>query len=284
MNDAAQAVPDPTPAEAEPAPRLQRSPVPLASFLESSAVLAHATVAVECEYIGARYDLLVPDVQLFCNSEGCGRIGAFAPDAPRWTLPDRSTYTELKFLRYSCRMCQKSPKLYAVRIRFSNEALAEAAFTKIGEEPPNIGPTPRSLRDLLGDAWVLYLKGIRAELASLELGAFIYYRRAVDRMWPTLLDRLIKLAQRGGTPEHIQLLQEAKEQKVAARSMELAKVAVPTSFYAEGINPLAELVDACGDRAREYSSARMYDARGDHPSHGDPAGRSERRLAATPQA
>jgi hypothetical protein len=254
MNEAAQVVPDSPPPEDKPVPRVKPAPVPLASFLQSSAVLAHATVAVECEYIGARYDLLVPDVQLFCNSEGCARVGAFAPDAPRWTLPDRSTYTELKFLRYSCRTCQKSPKLYAVRIRFSNEALTEAAFTKIGEEPPNIGPTPRSLRDLLGDAWVLYLKGIRSELAGLELGAFIYYRRAVDRMWPTLLDRLIKLAQREGVAEHLQQLQDAREQKVAARSMELAKVAVPKSFYAQAINPLAELVDACGDRAREYSS------------------------------
>jgi hypothetical protein len=256
MSDAAQVAPDPDPqpAEAKPAARVKRAAVPFASFLESSAVLAHATVTVECEYIGARYDLLVPDVQLFCNAEGCGRVGAFAPDAPRWTLPDRSTYTELKFLRYSCRACQKSPKLYAVRIRFSNEALSEAAFTKIGEEPPNIGPTPRSLRDLLGASWVLYLKGVRSELAGLELGAFVYYRRAVDRMWPALLDRLITLAQRGGLPEHLQQLQEAKEQKVAARSMELAKVAVPKSFYVEMINPLAELVDACGDRAREYSS------------------------------
>jgi hypothetical protein len=249
MNEAAREVPVPAPVEAE-----RPGPVALASFLESAPVLAHATVSVQCEYIGARYDLLVPDVQLFCNSEGCGRIGAFGPDTARWTLPDRSTYTELKFLRYTCRQCQKSPKLYAVRIRFSNESLAEAAFTKIGEEPPNIGPTPKALRELLGDAWVLYLKGIRSQMAGLELGAFVYYRRAVDRMWPTLLERLVKLALRSGSPEHTQQLQEAQEQKVAARSMELAKAAVPGSFYVDAVNPLAALVDACGDRAREYSS------------------------------
>ena len=218
-------------------------------------MLASATVTVQCEYIGARYDLLVPDVQLFCNTEGCGRVSAFAPDAARWTLPDRSSYTELKFLRYSCRTCQKSPKLYAVRIRFSNESLGEAAFTKIGEEPPNIGATPKALRDLLGDAWVLYLKGIRCELAGLELGSFIYYRRAVDRMWPTLLDRLLKLALLDADPAHVLQLREAQQQKVAARSMELAKGAVPSDFFIESINPLQSLVEACGERAREYNSA-----------------------------
>jgi hypothetical protein len=253
MSDAAQAVPE-SPAQAESAASAQRAAIPLASFLESSAVLAHAMVAVQCEYIGARYDLLVPDVRLFCNSEGCGRVSAFAPDAARWTLPDRSTYTEHKFLRYTCRQCQKSPKLYAVRIRFSNESLAEAAFTKIGEEPPNIGPTPRSLRELLGDAWVLYLKGVRCELAGLELGSFVYYRRAVDRTWPSLLDRLIQQAVRSAVPEHLQQLQQAKAQKVVARSMELAKAALPASCFVDALNPLEALAEACGDRGREYNS------------------------------
>src|SRR5580704_10445689 len=107
MNDAAQIE-----AQAEPEGPAKPALAPLAGFLESCAVLATATVGIECEYIGARYDLLVPDVQLFCNSPLCGCIRTFAPDAERWTLPDRSTYTELKFLRYTCRECQKSPKLY----------------------------------------------------------------------------------------------------------------------------------------------------------------------------
>jgi hypothetical protein len=254
MNDAVTDVPPDTSVPTAEAAAVKPVTVPLAQFLESGTVLASATVTVQCEYIGARYDLLVPDVQLFCNSEGCGRVSAFAPDAQRWTLPDRSSYTELKFLRYSCRTCQKSPKLYAVRIRFSNESLSEAAFTKIGEEPPNIGPAPKVLRDLLGDAWVLYLKGIRAELAGLELGSFIYYRRAVDRMWPTLLERLLKIALLDAEVEHVQQLRAAKQHKVAARSMELAKAAVPESFFIESVNPLESLVEACGDRAREYTS------------------------------
>jgi hypothetical protein len=255
MNEAVREVPLATAAAAAAQAGTAAAKVALAQFLESAGVLASATVTVQCEYIGARYDLLVPDVQLFCNTAGCGRVSAFAPEAERWTLPDRSSYTELKFLRYSCRTCQKSPKLYAVRIRFSNESLGEAVFTKIGEEPPNIGETPKALRDLLGDAWVLYLKGVRSELAGLELGSFIYYRRAVDRMWPALLERLLTLAQRSGTPAQVQQLQEAKQQKVVARSMELAQAAVPDGFFIDSINPLASLVEACGDRAREYTSA-----------------------------
>jgi hypothetical protein len=252
MSDAAEVEAQPEPEE--PAKAAKPSLAPLAGFLESSAVLAHATVCVECEYIGARYNLLVPDVQLFCNSPGCGRVRPFAPDAERWTLPDRSTYTELKFLRYTCRECQKSPKLYAVRIRFSNEALSEAAFTKIGEEPPNIGPTPRALRDLLGEAWVLYLKGVRSEMAGLELGAFAYYRRAVERIWPALLDKFIKLSQFDASLDQLRQLQDAKEQKQINRSMEGAKDSIPTTLYVDGKNPLEALIEAYGDRAKEYTS------------------------------
>jgi hypothetical protein len=240
---------------AEPTRSASPETVSLANFLETSAVLAHATVSIECEYIGARYDLQVPDVHLFCNSPLCGKVMAFAPDGERWTVPDRSTWTELKFLRYTCRNCQKSPKLYAVRIRFSNESLNEAAFTKIGEEPPNIGPTPKALRDLLGDSWVLYLKGVRSELAGLELGAFVYYRRAVERIWPALLDKFIKLSQYDASLDQLRQLQDAREAKPINRSMEGAMESIPTSLYVDGKNPLEALIEAYGDRTREYPSA-----------------------------
>jgi hypothetical protein len=253
MNDAAQIEAPPQPAE--PARPQPSKTVTLAGFLESAAVLAHGTVSIECEYIGARYDLLVPDVQLFCNSPLCGKVMPFAPDTPSWTVPDRSTWTELKFLRYACRNCQKSPKLYAVRIRFSNESLTEAAFTKIGEEPPNIGPTPKGLRDLLGDSWVLYLKGVRSEMAGLELAAFIYYRRAVERIWPALLDKFIKLSQYDASLDQLRQLQDAREAKPINRSMEGARESIPTALYVDGKNPLEALVEAYGDRAKEYPSA-----------------------------
>lgn len=253
MNDAAQQL-EAIAQAAEPPPSARPKTVSLANFLETSAVLAHANVSIECEYIGARYDLLVPDVHLFCNSPLCGKPMAFAPDAARWTVPDRSTWVELKFLRYTCRNCQKSPKLYAVRIRFSNESLNEAAFTKIGEEPPNIGPTPKALRDLLGDAWVLYLKGVRAEMAGLELGAFVYYRRAVERIWPALLDKFIKLSQYDASLDQLRQLQDAREAKPINRSMEGAKESIPTTLYVDGKNPLEALIEAYGDRTKEYPS------------------------------
>ena len=243
------------PPSAEPTPAAPPKTVTLANFLENSVVLASATVSIECEYIGARYDLVVPDVHLFCNSPLCGKVMAFAPDAARWTVPDRTSWIELKFLRYTCRSCQKSPKLYAVRIRFSNESLNEAAFTKIGEEPPNIGPTPKSLRDLLGDAWVLYLKGVRAEMAGLELGAFVYYRRAVERIWPALLDKFIKLSQYDASLDQLRQLQDAREAKPINRSMEGAKESIPTTLYVDGKNPLEALIEAYGDRTKEYPSA-----------------------------
>ncbi len=227
----------------------------LSEFLESAAVLANAAVSVACEYIGARYDLLLPDVHLFCNSAQCGRPQAFAPDTERWVLPDRSTWTELKFLRYGCRHCGKSAKLYAVRIRFSNDSLHEATFTKIGEEPPNIGPTPKALRDLLGESWVLYLKGVRSQLAGLELGAFVYFRRVVERTWPALIERFIQLSQYDASLDQLGALKDAKDTRQINRSMEVALASIPASIFIEGHNPLEGLVEAYGNQAKEYTSA-----------------------------
>jgi hypothetical protein len=253
MNDVAHVEAPSEPAE--PAKPARPKTVTLANFLETSAVLAHATVSIQCEYLGARYDLLVPDVHLFCNTPLCAQVMPFGPDAQRWTVPDRSTWTELKFLRYTCRSCQKSPKLYAVRIRFSNESLTEAAFTKIGEEPPNIGPTPKALRDLLGENWVHYLKAVRSEMAGLELGAFTYYRRAVERIWPALLDKFIKLSQYDASLDQLRQLKDAREAKPINRSMEGARDSIPSTLYIDGKNPLEALIEAYGDRSKEYTSA-----------------------------
>jgi hypothetical protein len=253
MNDAAHLEAPSEPAE--PAKPARPKTVTLANFLETSSVLAHATVSIQCEYLGARYDLLVPDVHLFCNSPLCAQVMPFGPDAERWTVPDRSTWTELKFLRYTCRSCQKSPKLYAVRIRFSNETLTEAAFTKIGEEPPNIGPTPKALRDLLGENWVHYLKAVRSEMAGLELGAFAYYRRAIERIWPALLDKFIKLSQYDASLDQLRQLKDAREAKPINRSMEGARDSIPAALYVDGKNPLEALIEAYGDRNKEYTSA-----------------------------
>ncbi|HEX4378044.1 MAG TPA: hypothetical protein VHZ99_12915 [Steroidobacteraceae bacterium] len=248
---------DAVPAEPMTNPTSTDRPVTpsLSEFLESAAVLANATVSVACEYIGARYDLLLPDVHLFCNAAQCGRPEAFAPEAERWTLPDRSTWTELKFLRYSCRGCGKSTKLYAVRIRFSNESLHEAAFTKIGEEPPNIGPTPKALRDLLGEAWVLYLKGVRSQLAGLELGAFVYFRRVVERIWPVLIERFVQLSQYDASLDQLAALKDAKDTRQINRSMEVALESIPASIFIDGHNPLDGLTDAYGNQTKEYTSA-----------------------------
>jgi hypothetical protein len=226
----------------------------LGHFLESSAVLTSATVSIACQYIGAAHDLQVPEVQLYCSSTQCSRAQRFVPDTQRWTLPDRSSYQELKFLRYTCCGCGKSPKLYAVRIRFSNECLHEAVVTKLGEEPPNLGATPKALRDLLGESWVLYLKGVRSQLAGLELGAFVYFRRVVERIWPVMMDRFIRLSQYDASLDQLGELKDARDTRQINRSMEVALASIPTSIFIDGHNPLEGLIEAYGSQGREYTS------------------------------
>ena len=86
----------------------------------------------------------------------------------------------------------------------------------------------------LENRWVLYLKAVRSEMAGLELGAFVYYRRAVERIWPALLDRFIKLSQYDASLDQLRQLRDARDNKQINRSMDSARESIPATLYVDG--------------------------------------------------
>lgn len=234
---------------AAPAPAVRS----LAEFLEAAPVLTREAVAIECSFEKGQmrpFRVTLPIVRLYCGSKDCCRIGIFDSEQNVWSLGEMIGE---EFVYYRCRQCRRTRKLYVLRIELRRDSLTDATFTKIGEEPPAIGPTPRALQDLLGDNWELYLKGRRAELAGLGIGAFVYYRRVIEHVWFTVLDELIKVAQLDPSPARTLQLQEAKAERQFTRSMESAKSAIPISLYVEGHNPFQALYDACGDGLHEFT-------------------------------
>jgi hypothetical protein len=191
---------------------------------------------------------------MYCESEICEDMCVFDPDDKNISLGfGDETRRVLAFARYTCRHCKGRHKAFALRVATVEGRDDTLKVLKFGEDPPAVGPTPQSLKALLGDHWDLYLQGRRAELAGLGIGAFTYYRRVVENVWQTVLARLIEVARVDGSPERLETLTTAQKETRFTRSMEAAKAEVPASLYVDSHNPFQALYDACGDGLHEYS-------------------------------
>ena len=85
------------------------------------------------------------------------------------------------------------------------------------------------------------------------IGAYVYYRRAVEHIWHAVLARLIEVATIDGSTQRIEALTSAQHELNFTRSIEVAKGSVPASLYVDGNNPFQALYAACGDGLHEYS-------------------------------
>jgi hypothetical protein len=234
----------------------------LRSFLEGAPpsvlleVRGEVTVHPSRSFAGVYYELELPPVFLYCRSRKCDDDCFFDPQQRTLVLGALSSPGEkLIFLTYTCRHCLETRRIFALVIvgSLNKDGTAKIKAMKFGEFPPAIGPAPRALQDLLGDQWPLYIQGRRAELAGLGIGAFVYYRRAVERIWQNVLDRLLEVARLENAQERIRALIESKSQSTLTRSMEAAKGAIPFSLYVDGHNPFQALYDACGDGVHEFT-------------------------------
>jgi hypothetical protein len=246
-----------TPATAIPA-ATEPPLMPLGTFLQHGVPLQRQVVEVEIVYASnyRRWALKYPSVYLYCDSKICDDIRIFDPRDKSVMLDGdniAAPYSVKVYLEYSCRHCRVTEKTYALFLETPGEESRALTAMKYGELPPAIGPTPRALQDLLGEQWSMYLQGRRSELVGLGVGAFVYYRRAVEHIWQRVLDRLIDVAKLEAAPERLAALNAAKQEGKFTRSMEAAKNAIPTSLYADGHNPFQALYDACGDGVHEYS-------------------------------
>jgi len=230
-------------------------------FLEeaaSSSLPEEVKAEVSCIPLGRPgsyyYELQWPSISLFCQSKECDAEHFFDPADRKLNL-GQFVNRRLEFLIYTCRQCKKTWKIFAVSVGGEEiqDGTAKINIMKYGENPPAIGPAPRALKNLLGDQWPLYIQGRRSELAGLGIGAFTYYRRVVENVWQTVLERLVEVARIEGFSERLKALGAARAEKEFTRSMEQAKGFIPGSLYVDGHNPFQALYDACGDGLHEYS-------------------------------
>jgi hypothetical protein len=229
---------------------------PLKKFLESAA--AFETHPVDTDSMVSRsggFKLEFPEISIYCGYEDCDGVRFFDSTGSAAFFSAHADEFKNLFVEYLCRHCKKTTKVFALAAETRLVGGPSFRMMKYGENPPAIGPSPKALKDLLGDQWSMYIKGRRSELAGLGIGAFIYYRRVVEHVWQNVLARLLQVAKLEGSTDRTAALAAAQSESRFTRSMDTAKASVPVSLFVDGHNPLQLLYDACGDGVHEYTDA-----------------------------
>jgi hypothetical protein len=78
------------------------------------------------------------------------------------------------------------------------DAGEEGEIRKIGEYPTFGNPAPAKVISIIGPDRELFLYGRQCENQGMGIGAFAYYRRAVENQWKSILEEIIRAATRLG--------------------------------------------------------------------------------------
>jgi len=141
---------------------------------------------------------------------------------------------------YHCARCEDSPKTFSILLGTSY--LINGEIVKIGEYPPFGVPTPSRLISLIGPDRDIFIRGRRAEMQGLGIGAFAYYRRIVENQKNRLITELSKAAKKlGAADDVIEELEAAKQEIQFSKAINNIKHSLPTRLHIKGFNPLTLL-------------------------------------------
>jgi hypothetical protein len=156
-------------------------------------------------------------------------------------------------------MTDKSFSLAAQR----NKGAESGTCYKFGELPEYGPPTAARLIKLIGPDRELFLKGRRCENQGLGIGAFVYYRRVVEGQKNRILDEIIKVSQKIGTPpEAIRQLEAAKTETQFSKALSNVKDAIPQTLLINGHNPLSLLHSALSDGLHQKTDEHCLEIAG----------------------
>lgn len=223
---------------------LQNSPPSVSSFAEHS---------LKGPYRDGEYTAEIGPIQLRCDAEDCVGTRFFDPiENERITLrPKGWTYA---FLRFRCRHCKKTEKLYAIAVQMVTSTCVEVF--KFGERPL-FGPyVPARLLKFVGEDQDMFNKGRRSESMGLGIAAFAYYRRVVENQKSRLIQHITKVARRlEADSASIDILDAAAKEIQFSRAVAMIKDAIPEVLRIKKQNPLTLLHDALSDGLHAKSDA-----------------------------
>jgi hypothetical protein len=197
------------------------------------------------------YRLVAPELDLHCeNCDGTRAFQYVGNDLT--TLHNDVVFEELDYECKNCKEGHKFRKRFCIAV---SGAGAVGPVQKIGEYPAYSPVTSRKVYDLIGDNHrELFLKGRRAELRGLGIGAFAYYRRIVDDQKDLIIDQLVKAAELLGASSNVlELFASAKAEDQFSNAIKKIKDALPKGLFIGGHNPLTILYDVLSDGIHDLS-------------------------------
>lgn len=235
--------------------------VPLSEFLESvspGSVTRVAALTKLYRYASGQiggYRFCTPDIQLHCSHDSCNGMRFFRISGRNGEdVPEDDWH--FFYATYRCSNCQEVEKTFSLAAR-RDEGLESGQCYKFGELPGYGPPTSARLTKLIGPDRDLFLKGRRCENQGLGIGAFVYYRRVVEGQKNRILDEIIKVSRKLGSPAtSLAKLEAAKAESRFSQALGDVKDAVPQSLLINGHNPLlllhSALSDGLHDRTDEH--------------------------------
>lgn len=186
--------------------------------------------------------LIKPRLKLYCPNSICSGVRFFdSYQTKKVTLSEKWSRI---FLHYSCANCRTHSKIFAIMARWNTD-IDEGEAIKVGEWPPFGPKVSARVISILGENKDLFLMGRRAEIQGLGIGALAYYRKVIENQKDHIIDEIIRVVRRTGSPEpHIEKLKSAKMEKRFKEAVELISDALPQALLINGYNPLALLDQA----------------------------------------
>ena len=212
------------------------------------------TVKVEpfqCDAYGNNYSFHLPSIELYCDNEACNGYRFFQSDDLRLYIVKGKV--EFHFIKYRCKNCQQTLKIFAIGVNLSKDLQHAYAF-KFGEFP-FFGPSiPPKLIKLIDPDKDFFLMGIRCENQGLGIGAFVYYRRVVENQKNRIFYKIIQAVQKISPKDVvIKELEKAKKKTQFSKAVKLIKHTLPESLRINGYNPLALLNKALSEDIQDQS-------------------------------
>jgi hypothetical protein len=196
-----------------------------------------------------------PEIELHCESESCNGVRRFrCKDDARL-----STDVNFVFLNYSCKNCGDFGKTFSLAVQRDGDKKS-GTVQKLGELPPYGPPTPPRVMKLVGEDRELFLKGRRAELHGLGIGAFAYYRRVVEEQKGRIIEEIGKVAVKiRPSKETADLFAKAKAETQFTTAIAMIKSAIPEAVLIDGHNPLTLLHSALSEGLHAHTDEQCLE-------------------------
>ncbi len=196
-----------------------------------------------------------PDIQLHCPSETCEGARVFQAISD-WIYAGDDPSEKYGYAIYRCRNCNKTLKIYALRIQKNADSFDKGTACKVGEVPLFGPPTPLNVLSLVGSDREMYIQGRRAEDQGFGFGALAYYRRVVENQKSRIIREISRVAKKFGISDgNLTVFEAAVLEADFGAAVDLIKADIPSALLINGHDPLTLIHSALTEGLTEQNDA-----------------------------